>query len=104
MSLQTDSLRDIENRRQQSLRHVETEGNDPDPERFLPGTFGCHELLDRTALLADLIERSILSHPACIKNREWYELAAEASAILHDLYQRIGSTHLELTGKPEAAT
>jgi hypothetical protein len=39
-------------------------------EEFLPGTFGCHELLDRTILLAEQVEKSILSHPACIQNRE----------------------------------
>jgi len=59
--------------------------------------------LDRTILLAEQVERTILSHPACIQNREWYELASEASAALHELYQRIGSEHLGPTEK-DAAT
>ena len=59
-----------------------------------PGSFGCHELLDRTALIANLVEREMLAHPACLANEEWYALARLAANTLHDLYQRIGSEHL----------
>lgn len=38
-----------------------------------------------------------------LPHREWFELASEASAALHDLYQRIGSEHLGATEK-DAAT
>jgi hypothetical protein len=59
-----------------------------------PGSFSCHELLDRTALLAELVERSLVFHPACVANPEWYRLAEQASAALHELYQRVGAEHL----------
>jgi hypothetical protein len=62
-------------------------------EAFKPGTFGCHELLDRTSLVADMIERFVLSHPACAQNPNWYALAEQATACLRDLYQRIGAEH-----------
>ena len=60
---------------------------------FRPGSLGCHELLDRTALLADVLERHLLSHPACVANPEWYRLAEQAAAALRELYQRIGTEH-----------
>ena len=99
MSIDTEPIQHIESQRQESLRELESDGEKARLEHFYPGTFGCHELLDRTILLAEQVERTILSHPACIQNREWYELASEASAALHELYQRIGSEHLGVTEK-----
>ncbi len=64
---------------------------------YAPGTFGCHELLDRTALMNNLLDDSILSHPACLANPEWYALATQAAAVLAELYQRIGAEHLSET-------
>ncbi len=67
----------------------------PDWEKLhQPGSFGCHELLDRTALVADLMERYVLSHPACVQNAEWHSLAGQAADALHELYQRVGKAHL----------
>jgi hypothetical protein len=57
---------------------------------FKPGSFGCHELLDRTNLLADTLEQFVLSHPACLLNRDWYALADQAVSALRGLYQRVG--------------
>jgi len=95
VSLDTESSRDLENQRQQSLQEYESQTAPAAIEDFRPGSFGCHELLDRTSLLADQVERAILSHPACLQNREWYQLAWEASAALRELYQRIGSKHFD---------
>lgn len=64
-----------------------TEGN-------RPGSFGCHELLDRTALVAALAEEYLLSHPACIQDPDWFALAEQAVTALGELYQRIGEKHL----------
>ena len=64
-------------------------------EQYKPGSFGCHELLDRTSLVADSVERYVLSHPACIQNEEWFALAGKSVAALWELYQRIGDAHLE---------
>lgn len=64
-------------------------------EQYEPGSFGCHELLDRTALAADIVERYVRTHPACVQNQEWFALAEKAVAALQELYQRIGATHLD---------
>jgi hypothetical protein len=99
VSLHTEFSQDLENQRQRSLQELESESGPSGHEEFRPGTFGCHELLDRTNLLADQVEKVILSHPACLQNRDWYQLAWEASAALRELYQRIGSEHLRLSDK-----
>ena len=61
-----------------------------------PGSFGCHELLDRTAIFADLIEQQIQRHPACIAHPEWFFKAEQAAAMLRELYQQIGAEHLSV--------
>jgi hypothetical protein len=62
---------------------------------YKPGSFGCHELLDRTSLLANQIETWLLDHPACLDRPEFYALAERAASALHELYQRIGEVHLD---------
>lgn len=63
-------------------------------DEYRPGSAGCHELLDRTALLSDMLERYLLEHPACVANSGWYKLAEQAAAALRELYQQIGAEHL----------
>src|SRR5258708_3610407 len=55
-------------------------------DEYRPGTCGCHELLDRTSLLSDLLQQHILDHPACVANPGWYRLADQAAAALCELY------------------
>ena len=62
--------------------------------RYEPGSFGCHELLDRVMLLGDLVEGQVLEHPACALQPEWSHLAAQAVEALRELYQQIGAQHL----------
>ena len=57
-----------------------------------PRSFGCHELLDRTSLVADMLEQFVLTHPACALNPEWYALAEQATACLRKLYRASAST------------
>lgn len=66
-----------------------------------PGSFGCHELLDRASTLANQIDSQVLSHPACIQNPEWFALAHQAMTALHDLYQAVGAEHLSVEEKPK---
>lgn len=61
---------------------------------YAPGSFGCHELLDRAALLAAMIEQQIQAHPACVANPEWFLLAEQAASALRELYQQVGAYHL----------
>ena len=89
---------DTEQERQHRLEEMQT-----DHEQYRPGSFGCHELLDRTSLAADIVDRYVLSHPACIQNQEWFALAEKAADALQELYQRVGEVHLdeECTGNAD---
>jgi hypothetical protein len=62
--------------------------------QYRPGSFGCHELLDRVSMLGDLVEGQVLGHPACAVREEWHHLAARAVEALRELYQRVGAEHL----------
>ena len=62
--------------------------------RYGPGSFGCHELLDRVNLLGDLVAGQVLEHPSCALEAEWHHLATRAVEALRELYQRIGADHL----------
>ncbi|MBL8799109.1 MAG: hypothetical protein JNM56_34810 [Planctomycetia bacterium] len=74
----------------------------PDWEaQYKPGSFGCHELLDRVKLLGDLLEAQVLEHPACVLREEWYQSAARAVEALRELYQRVGEAHLAEGGPAE---
>ena len=83
-----------EEERQRLIQDLLADEGVESAEHHKPGSFGCHELLDRTALVADLLERYVLTHPACAQNRDWFELAEKAGAALHELYQRVGEAHL----------
>jgi hypothetical protein len=82
-----------EHERQQLIDEFNADGPDW-AEQARPGSFGCHELLDRTALVGDMVEQYILTHPACVRNKDWYALAEQAVLALRELYQQIGAEHL----------
>ena len=89
------SLPNVEQDRQQQASAPAADSGEDWAKEFRPGSAGCHELLDRTALLTDLLERHLLAHPACIARPEWYRLAEQAAAALRELYQQIGAEHLD---------
>jgi len=93
---------EVEQQRQEAVNEMIAEHGPNWTEQFAPGTFGCHELLDRALLAAAMVEETVLSHPACAQNREWYALAEQAVAALNELYQRVGAEHLagESNGLP----
>lgn len=66
---------------------------DLDTLDYSPGTFGCHEALDRCGMIADMLDMSLVIHPSVKANPEWLKLAATALDNLHDLYQLIGVAH-----------
>ena len=86
---------DVEAERQERIEELVTENGPNWSEAYKPGSFGCHELLDRTAIAADAVEQFVLAHPSCVLNAEWYALAEQAAAALRELYQRVGADHLE---------
>jgi hypothetical protein len=85
---------EAEQDRQQRVNELIAENGPNWAEQSKPGSFGCHELLDRTSLAADMVEQFVLSHPACLQNAEWFVLAEQAAAALRELYQRVGAEHL----------
>ena len=86
---------ETEQERQQLLDELAADHGPRWVEQYEAGSLGCHELLDRTALAADIVDRYVRTHPACVQNREWFALAEQALTALQDLYQRIGATHLD---------
>jgi hypothetical protein len=104
--MDTQAIKELDpEQERQRLADEMTADNGPDwSEEYKPGTFGCHELLDRTSLAADVVEQYVLSHPACVQNQDWFTLAEQAVAALRELYQRVGEQHLDdksqASGKP----
>ena len=95
MGAQAPKSTDVEQSRQQRLDELREDYGVDWVGQYKPGSFGCHELLDRVAMSADLLERQVLSHPSCVQNAEWYALAEQAISTLNHLYQKIGDTHLD---------
>lgn len=94
MSIPSLSPNTIEQDRQQQADELAAESGDGWSKEYLPGTFGCHEFVDRVALLVDMLERHVVTHPACVAKPEWYRLAQQGAAALHTLYQQAGAEHL----------
>jgi hypothetical protein len=87
-------LSEIESHRREFLEEAEANYEVDWAAENAPGSWGCHELLDRTALAASFLEDYVRTHPACIQNREWFVLADRAASALHELYQQVGEAHL----------
>lgn len=64
-------------------------------ENFVPGSYGCHEALQMASVFAELVDRRLCGHQAIKLNPEWLALAEKAATALADLYQSIGSVHLD---------
>jgi hypothetical protein len=94
MTTQVATDHDTQAERQERIAELNAE-NAQWQELHKPGSFGCHELLDRTLLLADQVEQLVLSHPACVRDPHWYALAEQAVAALHELYQCVGAEHVD---------
>lgn len=69
------------------LRELEIE----EPERWAPGSFGCHELLDRVHLMENFFESTVINHPACVLHPDWFHAAREIGERIAALYQKIGA-------------
>lgn len=85
---------DVERERIERLDETRDDSNPAWADSFRPGTYGCHELLDRASTVADAIDGMILSHPACLLNSEWYALANRAATAIYELYRRVGAAHI----------
>jgi hypothetical protein len=96
MKVESQTPYEVEHNRQRQAQELSAESGQHWVEAYRPGSAGCHELLDRTALVTDLLERHILTHPACVARPEWYLLAEQATAALRALYQQVGAEHLSV--------
>lgn len=85
---------EVEQDRLRLARELAAESGANWADAHRPGSPGCHELLDRASLLADMLEKYLLDHPACVANPGWYTLAEQAAAALRELYQQVGAVHL----------
>lgn len=65
-----------------------------DPDRFDPGSFGCHEALHTTSLILSILHEHLSTHPSIQANPEWRNQVGEVEDILANLYQEIGAVHL----------
>jgi hypothetical protein len=100
MNIPSPNVSDAERDRQERLTEQLADEGPGWEERFKPGTFGCHELLDRTSRAAEAVARDLLEHPACFRDPEWYALADQAAEALNQLYQKIGAAHLAAEDNP----
>lgn len=71
-----------------------TEDKPADPKNFAPGSFGCHEAMHMAHVLAEMVDERLCQHPAVMLKPEWGELAEQACAALHQLYQDIAQEHM----------
>ena len=86
---------EVEKERLQEVAELAADAGPDWINNYKPGSFGCHELLDRTSMFADMLDQQIQRHPSCVANPEWFFLAEQAAAALRELYQQIGAEHLE---------
>jgi hypothetical protein len=63
------------------------------PKEFIPGSFGFHELLDRTCLIAEQFSNYVAEHPSA-KHRKLKKRIRHIERKLFALYGKIGSLHL----------
>ncbi len=64
-------------------------------DNYVPGTFGCHEVLHLTNVVAKTFSEEIVGHPAIQNIPEWKEKAYKIEELLYDLYSAIASQHLK---------
>ncbi len=80
---------ELERERRTDLAKVNIE-----PEKFIPGSYGCHEALHTASLLMEMVSRHLIEHPTIMLDREFYARARRIHGDLFDLYQAIGAKHL----------
>lgn len=85
----SDEFESPEEYRQELVDELKNALGDDWEELFLPGTIGCHELMDRVSVINQQLESVILSHPACVREPQFFELASQAVAHLQELHELV---------------
>src|SRR5262245_33278676 len=63
-------------------------------DAYRPGSPGCHELLDRASMLAEMLERHLVAHPACVANPARAALVERAARGVRELSRQVGAEHV----------
>lgn len=82
---------EIEKERLTALAATEIE----DPDKFIPGSFGCHEALHTASVFMEMVYSHLVVHPTILQDSEFYRHAHDAHDALLKLYQAIGAKHLD---------
>jgi hypothetical protein len=64
MSAKATKALEREHDRQELLKEFAAGSGSDGTKQYEPGSYGCHELLDRTNLVGDMAEEYVLNHPA----------------------------------------
>lgn len=80
---------EIEQDRQRALTELDQDAS----AKFAPGSMGCDEALHTANVMADTLERHLLTHPAITLNPDWYARVSRACHELGARYQEIGTEH-----------
>ncbi len=94
MAIDQKDMTEVESQRHDAIAEIEAVDGPAWTDGYEPGTFGCHELLDRVHRISSLFQERVLEHPACLQNPEWYQLANSAVETIEKLYREISATHL----------
>jgi hypothetical protein len=57
--------------------------------------FYYHEAMDRTAMITDIVDRYLVTHPVFKAEKEFAEKVEQAGMLLAEAYQIIGSISVE---------
>lgn len=58
-----------------------------------------HELMDRTSMVMDMVDRHLLGHPAISNNKDIGELIIESWTNLYEAYQLMGRKSVKIKKK-----
>lgn len=66
-----------------------------------PGSYGCHELMDRVSLIRDLFGATVEAHPGLMNFPEWEAASDAAGEALFRLHNLIAEKHLAAEWAPD---
>ena len=93
MTFPNRSPGEIEQDRLRRAAELAAESGEEWAAGYRAGEPGCHELLDRTAVLSDMLERHLL-HPACVATLSGICWRNRRRPRCAELYQQVGELHL----------
>jgi hypothetical protein len=71
--------------------------------RLVLDLFHYHEVMDRTYIAGDIVERMLIGHPVFEKHKRLNNKVKKALDILAEVYQELGRMEFEMFDKDKAA-